>query len=64
VLPGGIGHVYDNEHSYPIPNADIGMIGGAWILDTGWKEDRQASSGKILFNDEGSHDRPKFSGVD
>jgi len=36
VLPCGIGHVYDNEHSYPTPNADIGMIlrrGDFWTLD-------------------------------
>ena len=35
-----------------------------WVLDTGWEDDKQASSGKILFDDEGSHDRFKYSGVD
>jgi hypothetical protein len=40
VVPGGIGHLYDKEHSYPMPNADIGMILGEWILDAGWKDDR------------------------
>ena len=25
-MPGGTRHVYDKEYSYPMPNADIGMI--------------------------------------
>jgi len=65
VLPCGIGHVYDNEHSYPTPNADIGMIlrrGDFWTLD-GRRTGKPALA-KKRFEDEGNHDRPKFSGVD
>jgi len=39
-VPGGIGHVYDTEYSYPTLNADIGMILGRfkfWILVEGWQ---------------------------
>jgi len=36
VVHGGISHVYDKEHSYPMSNADIGMILGRlgfWLLE-------------------------------
>lgn len=42
MFPGGIGHVYDSKHSYPMFNADIGMI--LRRVDFGsWVEGGQAS---------------------